>query len=113
VPWGFKSLTLRCDVHGWASPRVRRRVGRAVDGAGVLTRFGPEGPSEVRILHPPLSMRCSSRRGAAAVAQGVEQPVVGRKVAGSIPVGGVDEGGKRPRGGRTHAWTRLKGRAEV
>ena len=45
---------------------------------------GREAPLEVRVLHPPLSETDGCRHSSEA-----EQPVVDRKVAGSIPAGGV------------------------
>ena len=76
--------------------RERRRVGGAADRAGLLTRKGPSmGPSEVRILHPPLEKTTTTKH--AAIAQLEEHPVVSRKVAGSNPAGGAKRG--RARGG--------------
>lgn len=46
---------------------------------------GREAPLEVRILHPPLFETIVSRHSSEA-----EQPVVDRKVAGSIPAGGAE-----------------------
>ena len=83
---------------------MERRVGRAADRTAVLTRDPGKPGTEVRILYPPLIVSrvigphrvtgssltsCVRKSRHSSVA---EQPVVSRKVVGSIPTGGVSEG---------------------